>query len=84
MEESSKTDAILDIYKKTTEQYPNVGITLQAHLYRSRNDFQELIHYPGRIRAVKGAYQESAEIAMPRSMELNHRYLEFVEELILH
>jgi len=82
MEESSKTDAILDIYKKTTEQYPNVGITLQAHLYRSRNDFQELIHYPGRIRAVKGAYQESAEIAMPRSMELNHRYLEFVEELI--
>ncbi len=82
MEESSKTDAILDIYKKTTEQYPNVGITLQAHLYQSSNDFQELIHYPGRIRVVKGAYQESAEIAMPRSMELNHRYLEFVEELI--
>jgi proline dehydrogenase len=82
MEESSKSDAILDIYKKATKQYSNVGITLQAHLYRSSDDFQELIHYPGRIRVVKGAYQESDEIAMSRSKELNDRYLEFVEQLV--
>ncbi|WP_257350698.1 proline dehydrogenase family protein [Pseudalkalibacillus decolorationis] len=82
MEESSKTNNILDIYKKTTEQCPNVGITIQAHLYRSINDIKELIHYPGKIRVVKGAYQESANIVMPRSKELNNRYLELVEQLI--
>lgn len=82
MEESSKTNDILDIYKKTTEQYPNVGITIQAHLYRSNNDIQELVHYPGKIRVVKGAYQESADIAMPRSKELNNRYLKLIQQLI--
>lgn len=82
MEESSKTNEILDIYKKTTEQYPNVGITIQAHFYRSNNDIQELIHYPGKIRVVKGAYQESVDIAMSRSKELNNRYLKLVQKLI--
>ncbi len=82
MEESSKTDDILDIYKKTTKQYPNVGITIQAHLYRSNNDIQELVHYPGKIRVVKGAYQETADAAMSRSKELNNCYLKLVEQLI--
>lgn len=82
MEESSKTNDILNIYKKTSEQYPNVGITIQAHLYRSNNDIQELKHFPGKVRVVKGAYQEPSDIAMSRSKELNNRYLKFVEQLI--
>ncbi|RAL21972.1 proline dehydrogenase family protein [Thermoflavimicrobium daqui] len=82
MEESSKTDDILDIYKKATKQYPNVGITLQAHLYRSSDDIKELIYYPGRIRVVKGAYEESAEISIARSEELTERYLSLVDTLV--
>lgn len=82
MEESSKTNDILEMYKKTSEQYPNVGITIQAHLYRSNNDIKELIRYPGKIRVVKGAYQESLEISMSRSKELNSAYLNLVDQLI--
>lgn len=82
MEESAKTNDILDIYKKTTEQYSNVGITIQTYLYRSINDIKNLIHYPGKIRLVKGAYQESSDKVMSRSKELNNRYLELVEFLI--
>lgn len=82
MEESTKTSDIFDIYKKITTQYPNVGITIQAHLYRTDYDIQELMQYPGRIRLVKGAFQESSDIAMKRSKELNERYLNFVELLI--
>ncbi|EEM99257.1 proline dehydrogenase [Bacillus thuringiensis serovar israelensis] len=81
MEESSKAADILSIYKKVTEQYHNVGITIQAHLYRSNNDIQELLHYPGKIRVVKGAYQEVPDIAMPRSTDLNQQYLQIVEKL---
>ncbi len=82
MEESTKTDDILAIYKRIATQYNNIGITLQAHLYRTELDIQELVQYPGKIRMVKGAFQESRSIAFERSEALNSRYLQYVEQLI--
>lgn len=82
MEESPKTDTILSIYKQLAKNYSNVGITIQAHLYRSREDIKELLTYPGKIRVVKGAYKEPTDIAMPRSNELTENYLHIVELLI--
>ncbi len=82
MEESAKTDFIFNIYKKAVEQYPNIGITMQANLYRTPKDIEVIKHYPGKIRLVKGAYKEPSEIAMSRSKELDRRYLQLVDELI--
>ena len=82
MEESAKTDTILSIYKNVSKNYANVGITIQAHLYRSRKDIKELLTYPGKIRVVKGAYKEPTNIAMSRSHELNENYLYIIEQLI--
>jgi proline dehydrogenase len=82
MEESQKTDKILSIYRDITNLYPNVGITLQVHLHRSLSDLNELMKLPGRIRLVKGAYQEPEGIFIPRSEELNKRYIEFVSMCI--
>ena len=82
MEESSKTSDILDIYKKIASRYSNVGITLQVHLYRTEVDIQQLIQYPGKIRLVKGAFQEPTDVALKRSEELNKRYLYYVEQLV--
>jgi proline dehydrogenase len=83
MEESTKTTQILDIYKRSLEEHGlNLGITIQAHLNRSVQDIKDLIQYPGKIRLVKGAFQEPKEIAIPRSEELNKRYLMLLEQLI--
>lgn len=82
MEESDKTEAILSIYKNVSKMFSNVGITIQAHLYRSRVDIKELLTYPGKIRVVKGAYKEPTDIAIPRSNALNENYLYIVEQLI--
>ena len=82
MEESSKTSDILDIYKKVASQFSNVGITLQVHLFRTEEDIQQLIQYPGKIRLVKGAFQEPIDVALQRSEALNERYLLFAEQLI--
>ena len=82
MEESSKTSDIITLYKKIATEYTNVGITLQVQLYRTKTDLQELMQYPGKIRLVKGAFQESIDIAMIRSEELNKRYLAYVEQLV--
>jgi len=82
MEESSKTSDIITLYKKIATKYTNVGITLQVHLYRTKIDLQELMQYPGKIRLVKGAFQESVDIAMIRSEELNKHYLDYVDQLV--
>lgn len=82
MEESSKTNDIITLYKKIATEYTNVGITLQVQLYRTKLDLQELMQYPGKIRLVKGAFQESVDIAMIRSEELNKHYLDYVDQLV--
>lgn len=82
MEESQKTDNIIKIYKRIVEFETNVGITIQAHLHRSENDVLELLNYPGRIRIVKGAYEESPEVAIVRSKELTERYLSLVNTIV--
>ncbi|GAV14612.1 proline dehydrogenase family protein [Paenibacillus sp. NAIST15-1] len=77
MEESAKTDAILSIYTKAAAVYANLGITLQAQLNRTAQDLNDI---SGRIRIVKGAYQETEKIAMPRSSALNERYIQLIEQ----
>jgi proline dehydrogenase len=79
MEESDKLPAIFEVYQQVAELYPHVGITLQAHLYRTQRDFDALVHLPGKIRLVKGAYQESDERAMKRSQALDERFLSFIQ-----
>ncbi|WP_019119693.1 proline dehydrogenase family protein [Brevibacillus massiliensis] len=81
MEESQKTSQIIEVYQRLGNEYPHVGITIQAHLHRSADDLLELRKYPGRIRIVKGAYQEPREAALPRSQELTERYLSMVDTL---
>lgn len=78
-EESNKTEQILSIYKRAVVEYANIGVTLQAQLYRSLNDLKELLDYPGTIRLVKGAFQEPSDICIPRSTKLDERYLELVD-----
>lgn len=80
MEESTKTDAILSIYTKAAAVYANLSITLQAQLNRTAQDMNELGSISGRIRIVKGAYQEPEKLAIPRSSALNERYIQLIEQ----
>jgi len=75
MEESSKTEKILNIYYRATQNLSNIGITLQAHLYRSMTDVHDILKMQGRIRLVKGVYAESELISLSRSEKLDHQYM---------
>lgn len=81
-EEVDRTDAIIDTYKHISKVYRNVAITLQAYLYRTKDDFKDLINEEGRIRVVKGAFEVSKELAMPRGEQLDEVYLEYVDQLL--
>lgn len=76
------TDSIIDIYKEASKIHNNLGITLQAYLHRSKDDFADLLCYPGRIRIVKGAFETPAGHSIPRSTELNDIYLDYIDTLL--
>ena len=74
MEASSYVDTTLAIYQKALHKYPNVGICLQAYLYRTKKDLDELLPLRPSIRLVKGAYKEQAEVAYPRKQDVDESY----------
>lgn len=82
MEGSDRTTTILDIHKKLCEHFENVGITLQAYLYRTPDDLSEVLQRPGKIRLVKGAYDAPIGAAKPRGDDLDDAYKEFLETLL--
>lgn len=61
MEDHSHCQMTLDILKELRESYDNVGTVIQAYLYRSEQDIQDLKGIS--LRLVKGAYKESPEVA---------------------
>ena len=83
MEGTDRTDSILSTYQHLCEQYDNVGITLQAYLYRTAEDLKMVIQSPGKIRLVKGAYAAPLERASSRGTELDAVYQQLMETLLL-
>lgn len=81
-EGTERTDAILNTYRKALKVHNNVSITLQSFLYRTKDDFADLIKEKGRIRMVKGAFETAAGLSMPRGETLDETYLGYVAQLL--
>jgi proline dehydrogenase len=82
MEASAYVDATLDIYKRALAKYPNVGICLQAYLYRTKNDVEALLPLRPSIRLVKGAYKEPPEIAFPKKLDVDENYFTLAQMMM--
>jgi proline dehydrogenase len=63
MEDSRYTAATVDIYEATQRRRGNLGLALQAYLYRTHEDLMRLIPLGGHLRLCKGAYVEKADVA---------------------
>ncbi|MFB6219606.1 MAG: proline dehydrogenase family protein [Halobacteriaceae archaeon] len=63
MEDASTTDATLDAYRRLAADHGGVGVCLQANLERTPDDIRALADTPGKIRLVKGAYDEPPHVA---------------------
>ena len=82
MEASNYVDATLALYRRALETFPNVGICLQAYLYRTAKDIEDLLEMRPSIRLVKGAYREAKEVAFPLKKDVDRNYLELAERLL--
>ena len=82
MEGTDRTALILEIHQRLCERFNNVGITLQAYLYRTPDDLTAALQRTGKIRLVKGAYEAPSNLARSRGSELDTAYHQLMETLL--
>ena len=82
MEQSPYVDATLAIFKRARAAYANVGVCVQAYLYRTGQDLDSLIPMRAAIRLVKGAYNEPAELAFPVKKDVDENYFHLAQRLL--
>ncbi len=77
-----KTDEILDVYCMFSKEFSHVNITLQVYLHRADQDLQQILQNSrGKVRLVKGAFEGSKEVLLPRGSQLDDRYIEMMKIL---
>lgn len=84
MEDYSHCQPTIDLFKQFRKTYDNVGLVLQAYLYRTEKDLEELKEFGTNIRFVKGAYQESDEVAFPKKADVDNNYLQITKQHLLN
>jgi proline dehydrogenase len=82
MESSPYVDPTLDLYRTLRARHTNVGVCLQAYLYRTADDLSALLPLGPGIRLVKGAYSEPEDVAYPRKRDVDARYMRLAWALL--
>ncbi len=85
MEGSPYTQATLDLVNQlhsATQPADAVGVVVQAYLYRSEKDVQDLCSQGIRIRLCKGAYDEPHNIAFPKKHDVDANYRKLAKMLL--
>ena len=83
MEGSAYTQRTLDMFKRLHAEFgKHVGIVLQAYLYRTKDDVEDMIKLGARVRLCKGAYLEPAEVAFPEKADVDKSYVACMERLM--
>ncbi|HHH40906.1 MAG TPA: proline dehydrogenase, partial [Chloroflexi bacterium] len=72
-----------EIYRRLRSRYDNLGVVIQAYLYRSERDVRQLIEEGiANIRLCKGAYKEPPTIAFPKKADVNTNFVNLMELLL--
>ena len=83
MESSAYTDRTLQLYEQLRQDgFTNVGVVIQAYLYRSAKDMERLIELGATVRLCKGAYQEPARVAFSQKEDVDMNYMKLVELML--
>ena len=82
MENTPYTTITLDIYKEMRKYFDNLGIVLQAYLYRTEQDIEELKDYKPNVRLVKGIYIEDKKYAIKDKQGIRNNYMKLLEKMI--
>jgi proline dehydrogenase len=81
MEDSPTVDATLELYEGVRRDYENVGLAVQAYLFRTEDDLKRLKPLHPKIRLVKGAYLESPNVAFPAKGDVDANFVKLMRFL---
>jgi proline dehydrogenase len=84
MEDYERCQKTLDIFKQLKSEYDNIGTVIQAYLYRTEKDIEDLNQYSPNLRLVKGAYKESAEVAFPEKKDVDENFKKIIKMHLLN
>lgn len=84
MEGSAYTERTLRIYRTLRDEhgFTNVGVVIQAYLFRSEQDVRELAAEGANVRLCKGAYKEPPSIAFPRKADVDANFVRLTQMLL--
>ncbi|MCA1061192.1 proline dehydrogenase [Rossellomorea aquimaris] len=84
MEDYSRCGKTIDIFTRLKSEYDNIGTVIQAYLYRTEKDIDDLNAYSPNLRLVKGAYKESPEVAFPEKKDVDDNFKKIIKTHLLN
>jgi proline dehydrogenase len=84
MEDSPLVDKTLALYRRLRDEegFTNVGVVIQAYLYRSAEDIRQLVEGGAWVRLCKGAYAEPPDVAYPRKVDTDASFVRLMQHLL--
>ncbi|MET9607989.1 proline dehydrogenase family protein [Streptomyces sp. NPDC006512] len=81
-EDHTTLDSMFAIHEELRRDFPQTGCVIQAYLFRTEADARRLAAAGSRVRIVKGAYKEPAEVAYQDKAEIDRAYVRIMKILM--
>ncbi len=82
MEAYPTVDPTFDLFRQVHAAFDQTGIVVQSYLRRTEVDCQRLAETNARVRLVKGAFDESADVAFQTSQDIDLSYVRSLKTLM--
>ncbi|WP_342504929.1 proline dehydrogenase family protein [Sporosarcina sp. FSL K6-2383] len=82
MEDHARLQPSFDIMEELSKDYNNVGTVIQAYFFQAEEDLHKYKDF--RLRIVKGAYKESANVAYQEKQQIDENYIKLIEWHLLN
>jgi proline dehydrogenase len=82
MESSEYVDRTLALVSNLQATLGSVRAVIQAYLYRSASDIEDLCRQSIPMRLCKGAYKEPSDVAFPHKVEVDQNYVRLMTKLL--
>ncbi|MGW7332394.1 proline dehydrogenase family protein [Streptomyces sp. NPDC054840] len=81
-EDHTTLDSMFAIHEELRRDFPQTGCVIQAYLFRTEADARRLAAAGSRVRIVKGAYKEPAEVAYLDKAQIDKAYVRILKILM--
>ncbi|MCG7334534.1 proline dehydrogenase family protein [Sporosarcina sp. ACRSM] len=82
MEDHARLQPSFGLVDELSKEFDNIGTVIQAYFFRAEQDLEKYKNY--RLRIVKGAYKEPADVAYQTKKEIDENYIRLIEWHLLN